>query len=120
MQLVFDAAFKYNRVSLNNALLKGPDFNNDLRGVLLRFREGRIGFVADIQKMFNNFKASEEHKDYLRFLWFADNNSREKIVQYRSNCHWFGWSNSPAVANFCLRCTARNLAEDSLVKQYIE
>ena len=70
--------------------------------------------------MFNNFKVSEEHKDYLRFHWFADNNPREKIVQYRSNSHLFGCTSSPAVANFCLRYTAKNLTEDSLVKQYIE
>ena len=37
-RLVFDASASYQNTSLNDVLLQGPDLNNDLRAVLLRFR----------------------------------------------------------------------------------
>ena len=120
IRLVFDASAEYSGVSLNSVLLKGPDFNNDLRGVLIRFREGLIGFVADINKMFNNFKVPEEQRNYLRFYWYSNNSPRNKLVQYRSKSHIFGCTSSPAVANFCLRFVAKDLAADNLAKNYIE
>lgn len=121
VRLVYDASAKYSGVSLNDRLLSGPDFNNHLRGVLLRFRKGLIGFVADIENMFNNFKVAKEHKDYLRFYWFRDNSPSRDLIQYRSTSHIFGCTSSPAVANFCLRSTTNDLAEDKpLATDYIQ
>ena len=67
-RLVYDASAVYSGTSLNQKLLKGPDSNNQLRGVLLRFRQGQVGFVADVEAMFNRFKVTKECKDYLRFF----------------------------------------------------
>ena len=67
VRLVYDASASYQGTSLNDKLLVGPDLNNGLRGVLLRFREEKIAFAADIQSMFNNFLVPPEDKDYLRF-----------------------------------------------------
>lgn len=49
---VFDSSMQYDGVSLNNALLTGPDLNNTLLGVLIRFRKEAIAFTADIEQMF--------------------------------------------------------------------
>ena len=54
-RLVFDASAKYYGMSLNDRLLQGPDRNNALRGVLLRFRLDPVAFIADIQAMYNSF-----------------------------------------------------------------
>ena len=45
MRVVFDCAAKYNGLSLNDTLMKGPTFMNNLIGVLIRFRKNRIALV---------------------------------------------------------------------------
>ena len=54
-RLVFDSAAKTDDVCLNDKLLQGPDRNNALRAVLLRFRERPIAFSADVENMFHQF-----------------------------------------------------------------
>ena len=50
--VVFDCAAKYRGVSLNNALLPGPDMSNSLVGVLTRFQQERIAVMAKIECMY--------------------------------------------------------------------
>ena len=56
--------------------------------------------------MFHSFYVNPDHRDFLRFLWFEDNNPRKPIAEYRMNVHLFGNGPSPAVATFGLRKTA--------------
>ena len=79
---------------------------NTLIGVLSRFRKEEIAVTCDIEKMFHSFYVNPEHRDYLRFLWFNDNNLDGQIIEYRMNVHLFGAVSSPGVANFRLRMTA--------------
>ena len=51
--VVFDCGAKYRGTSLNNQLISGPDLNNQLVGVLTRFREEQVAFVADVEAMFH-------------------------------------------------------------------
>ena len=50
VRIVFGTLANYKNISLNDVWLKGPDMTNCLRGVLLRFREHPIAFMADINK----------------------------------------------------------------------
>ena len=104
-RLVFDASAKYQGISLNDSMLQGPDFNNNLRGVLLRFRERTVAFVSDIESMYNAFDLPPEQKDLYRFFWFRNNDSAEDIIEYRSTSHLFGSRSSPAIANYGLKYT---------------
>ena len=101
-RLVYDASAVYHGTSLNDQLLTGPDMNHELRGILTRFREEKIGIVADIESMFSNFKVAKSDKDFLRFYWFDKNDSNADIVEYRAKSHVFGCSSSPACASYCL------------------
>ena len=52
IRVVFDCNEKYGQTSINQELMSGPDLTNQIVGVLLRFREGRITFMAGTDAMF--------------------------------------------------------------------
>ena len=106
--MVFDSSAQFNGVSLNDVLLSGTDINNSLLGLLMRFRNENIGIMADIHQMFHCFQVKEDHRNYLRFLWYEDNDPQKEYVDYKMCVHVFGYSPSPAVATYGLRRTARN------------
>lgn len=84
-------------------LLTGPDLNNSLLGVLLRFRKERVAILADIQQMSHCFQVHESRRNFLRFLWHQDNDLSKPVVEYRMKVHVFGNAPSPAVAIYGLR-----------------
>ncbi|XP_014829410.1 PREDICTED: uncharacterized protein LOC106907997 [Poecilia mexicana] len=88
------------------ALGWGPDLNNLLLGVLMRFRKEAIAITADIKQMFHSFLVREEDRNFLRFFWFRDNDPTQEVIEYRMTVHVFGNSPSPAVAIYCLRQAA--------------
>lgn len=54
-------------------LLQGPDLTSKLTGVLTRFKEEKVAFMADVEKIFFQVKvAKEDQKDqnFLCFLWW--------------------------------------------------
>ena len=119
-RLVYDASARYGGISLNDILLSGPDLNNYLRAVLLRFREKPIGFAADIESMFSAFKVPPSQRDLLRFYWFGENDPGKDLVAFRSTSHLFGCSSSPAVANFALKYCASLHEDDPLLRPSID
>ena len=48
--MVFDCSAELNRRSVNKELLPVPDVTNKLVGVLTKFRENKVAFMADIEK----------------------------------------------------------------------
>ncbi|KAI4897878.1 hypothetical protein NFI96_008660 [Prochilodus magdalenae] len=107
IHVVFDSSTQFDGVSLNDVLLSGPDLNNTLLGVLLRFGKEPVAITADIEQMFYCFVVQEDHRDYLRFLWYKDNDLTNDVADYRMRVHVFGNSPSPAVAIYGLRMAAR-------------
>ncbi|XP_064462753.1 uncharacterized protein LOC135373586 [Ornithodoros turicata] len=106
IRVVFDSSAKFQGTSLNDVLLTGPNLGNSLLGVLIRFRKEPFAITADIQQMFYCFIVREEDREYLRFLWFRDNDTKKDVVGYRMCVHVFGNSPSPAVATYGLKRTA--------------
>ena len=108
VRIVFDSSAKYKGTSLNEELLTGPDVLNNLRSVLLHFREAQIGFTADVESLFHNFVLPTDDRNYVRFFWFAKNNPDSKLVSFRATRHIFGNSSSPALATLGLRFAIMN------------
>ncbi|KAL6490139.1 hypothetical protein MHYP_G00004840 [Metynnis hypsauchen] len=83
IRIVFDSSAKYGGISLNDVLLRGPDLNNSLLGVLIRFRKEPVAVMADIEQMYYSFLVREDHRDFLRFLWFHNHDLDSDVVEYR-------------------------------------
>ncbi|XP_074653635.1 uncharacterized protein LOC141907794 [Tubulanus polymorphus] len=113
LRVVFDCAAKYNGVSLNDALLQGPDLTNNLNlvAVLLRFREKPVAVSADIESMFHQVRVAKNHTDYLRSLWWEGDNLDNKPQCYRMVVHLFGGTSSPCCANLALRTAVQRWGE---------
>ncbi|KAJ8356530.1 hypothetical protein SKAU_G00193240 [Synaphobranchus kaupii] len=52
--------------------------------------------------MFYCFVVREDHRDYLRYFWYEDNDVNKNMVEYQMKVHVFGNSPSPAVAIYCM------------------
>lgn len=117
LRVVFDAAATFQGVSLNNQLMTGPDFLQNLMTVLIRFRESDFGITADIEQMYHQIKVSTDDKPALSFLWRNMNTSKPPDV-YNMNVVIFGACCSPAIANYAIKRTARD-NEDSFSEESI-
>jgi hypothetical protein len=112
-RVVFDCAFKFQGESLNSNCYKGPDFNNKLLEVLLRFRQHSFAVTSDIEAMYNQVYVPEKDRDYLRFLWFDD---QDRIIHYRMTRHLFGGVWCSSAASYALRHTVLdNVKLDPLI-----
>ncbi|KAK0131366.1 hypothetical protein N1851_033909 [Merluccius polli] len=108
LRVVFDCGAEYKGVSLNSQLLQGPNLTSSLVGVLMRFRQEQVAIMADIKAMFHQVKVAEEHRDYLRFLWWPQGNLEQDLLEHRMTVHLFGAVSSPSVACLALRKTAED------------
>ena len=111
LRVVFDCGATYQGVSLNDKLLQGPDLTNQLVGVLIRFRKHTVPVMADIEAMFHQVRVTEEHRSFLRFLWWPGGDVSLKPEVYEMCVHTFGTISSPSCANFALRKTAKDNKE---------
>ena len=68
LQVVFDCSAVYRGHSLNQHLLQGPDLNNNLTGLLCRFRKEKVALTCDIQRMFHQFRVAKNDRRFLRFF----------------------------------------------------
>ena len=73
MCIFFDASVKFkNKKSQNDALDSGPCLLPHLFNILLRFRTGKRGLIADIKQAFLQIEVALEHRYFFRFIWFDD------------------------------------------------
>lgn len=96
--VVFDTAAKFSGTSLNDQLLQGPDYINNLAGILMRFRQEEVTLIADIEKMFHQVRVPPEDCDALRFLWWPEDLNHEP-EEYQTQVHIFGATSSPCCSN---------------------
>lgn len=82
---VFDASNKKRGYpSLNDCLEKGPNTLELIPEILTRFRENKIGIIADIKKAFLQISICKDDRDFLRFLWWKDRDRKElQIFRHR-------------------------------------
>ncbi|XP_036340069.1 uncharacterized protein LOC118749378, partial [Rhagoletis pomonella] len=105
LRLVFDAAAETDGVSLNSALLSGPDLGQPLTMVLMKFRQKPIGVCADVVEMFHQVRIQRQDQDEQRFLWRRK--PAAPVVDYVMTVMTFGATCSPCSAQFVKNKNAR-------------
>ncbi|GFS65861.1 uncharacterized protein TNCV_390871 [Trichonephila clavipes] len=113
LRIVFDASsHAKGQLSLNDCLHIGPNLNPGIFLLLVKFRENRVAFTADIKQAFLQIQLDEEDRDVTRFLWNENPNGPEELIQsYRMTRVLFGVSSSP----FLLAATIKHY-----LKRYVE
>ena len=90
-------------------------------GVLLRFREGNIAVSADVAKMFYMIWVPKADSNFLRFVWFPNNDLNAEPRQYKLTVHVFGAKSSPSIPNFALHhCLSSHGRDDVVRNLYID
>ena len=85
---------------------------NDLIAVLCRFRKESVAIACDVKKMFYQFHVNEDHRNYLRFLWWKNGDLSTEPREYRMTVLLFGAVSLPACANFALKRAAEDGKEE--------
>lgn len=109
IRIVFDAAARSGKAakSLNDLILKGGNWVNEIPAVLLRFRRYGVGVTSDIARAFHQISIAPKDRDVVRFLWLRDPAkppSKENLCVYRFRRMAFGVVASP----FLLTATIRH------------
>ncbi|UYV79297.1 hypothetical protein LAZ67_17001985 [Cordylochernes scorpioides] len=117
---VFDASSKvYRSPSLNDCLEKGPNLIEMIPNLMLRFRNGNFGVVADIKKAFLQIEVNERDRDYLRFLWYSQNGEKTEVFRHRRVV--FGVNCSPFILGAVIEYHLSNVRpEHKLLAQRLQ
>ncbi|KRX52436.1 hypothetical protein T09_1671 [Trichinella sp. T9] len=105
-RIIFDGSHRCEGVSLNERLDPGSPIIADLVGILLRFRQFKIGIHADITKMFLQIELHPEDRDVTRFVWRKQ--GEEMPCIYRFCRLFFGLCCSPYLATIAVQYLAVN------------
>ncbi|XP_027849396.2 uncharacterized protein LOC114128975 [Aphis gossypii] len=97
VRVVYDAsAVTSNGKSLNDCLFPGPKLQQDLSGILVRFRLHSIVFTADIRQMFRQIAITGEHHAYQRLLYRFQ--PTDPVQVFEMTTVTFGQRSSPFLA----------------------
>ena len=80
--VVFDCSGQFERVSINDYLLRGSNLINGLVGVLCRFCLEKVALVAGIKAMFHQFLVCKCNRDLLKFFWWQNGDTKKPVKEY--------------------------------------
>ena len=67
-RIVMNGAVRFQGMSINDCLVKGPEHSGNFLGGLLRFRQYTFAFMADIESMYLQYRVLTVNKSSLKFL----------------------------------------------------
>lgn len=111
-RVVFDASAKSapTNLSLNDTLLIGPVVQSDIFSIMLRFRQHRYVFTADIQKMYRQIRIHPDDTHKQRIYWREQPNEPLKILELLTVT--YGTASAPFQATRSLVQLANEEAEN--------
>ncbi|XP_054729181.1 uncharacterized protein LOC129238173 [Anastrepha obliqua] len=111
LRVVFNASAKSTSGnSLNDALFIGPQLQEDLYSILLRFRTHRYAVTADVAKMYRQICVSLKHADLQRIVWRS--HPSLPIQDFRMVRVTYGVAAASHLAVRSLQQTARDSSND--------
>lgn len=115
VRIVCNAAAKAGKVSLNDNLLKGPDWVVSFFGIILKFPQHKIAFTAGIREMFHCVQIGQEDT-YAQFFIWRNLNTHKTPKTYRMKARLFGTASCKFSVQLVKNYNARNM-EISFRKQ---
>lgn len=107
LRVVFNASAKTSTgLSLNDLMYRGPNLQQDLQFLILKWRQYKYAYTADIEKMFRQIWLSEEHQQYHKIVW--RDNQAKPIQEYQLSTVTYGTKAAP----FLAMMTLKQLADD--------
>ncbi|XP_049886759.1 uncharacterized protein LOC126381303 [Pectinophora gossypiella] len=111
VRVVFNASSPdINNICLNDEMLVGPQLQEDMRSIVMRWRLRKIAFVSDVEKMYRQILVTKEDTDYQRILWRDD--PEEQTKDYRLLRVTFGTASAPYLAVITLQQVAEDEGEE--------
>ncbi|XP_064120771.1 uncharacterized protein LOC135225369 [Macrobrachium nipponense] len=109
IRIVFNASSNesHHAKSINDCLHAGPNLATTLTDMLLEFRQNKYAVVADISKAFLRIGINKNHRDFTRFLWFADRYFKHAKT-FRFKVLLFGATCSPFLLNQTIQYHLQN------------
>ncbi|XP_025996217.2 uncharacterized protein LOC113005209 [Solenopsis invicta] len=97
LRVIFNAFSRTtNSTSLNDHLLAGPKLQTELPAVILRWRQFRYVYAADIAKMYRQICVDSHNIDFQRILWSASN--FDSVQAYQLTTVTYGTACAPFLA----------------------
>ena len=106
LRLVFDSSAKgHDDHSLNDHLEKGPNYINELPGVLAAWRWNNVAYSGDVRKMFNQILVHPDDQVFHRFLWRSSPTEEPTVYQWLRLS--FGDKPAPDIASNSIKVLAK-------------
>lgn len=103
VRVVFDASAKNSSgLSLNDvtSLKRGPTVQEDVFGILARFRKFQYVITSDVEKMFRQVQVAKEDWNFQRIVWRP--NPNERLRTYQLTTVTYGTTPASFLATQCL------------------
>ncbi|XP_050294309.1 uncharacterized protein LOC126734653 [Anthonomus grandis grandis] len=111
LRVVFDASCKSDSgFSLHDLLMVGPNVQNSLFSILLRYRIHPVVLSGDIEKMYRQVYVAPEYRKLQRILWRA--NINEPILTYDLSTVTYGTASAAFLATRSLQEVGKIHAKD--------
>ncbi|XP_050294945.1 uncharacterized protein LOC126735061 [Anthonomus grandis grandis] len=102
LRVVFDAScVSSTGLSLNDTLKIGPNIQNDLFSIIVKFRKHNYVLIGDIAKMYRQILLEPCQRNLQRIIW--RDNPNENIRHFTLNTVTYGMASSSYLATRCLK-----------------
>ena len=118
LRLCMNSSMRYQGVSLNDLLMKGPSALNNIYSVLLNFRTYPVAFVKDLSKFYQSVQACERDQHLRRVIWRGGKEDIPPKIYITQTVN-FGDKPAGCMALTCVRETAdlyKNIDQEAAYK----